>query len=186
MARVTAVNKPGDHPDRSEAMQKDVADFFGTLFAGVANPEFDDAHTGMAIAAQNPALAKQLAGVSRFMAVDMPWSHRKDLRELAIQSINLHFESTYSFQSRLATARACGITDEMTAALPYWRNTTLFDDEQRLVIEYTRAVVTGSVPADLFKRIVARFGEKGAVECSALISFWSFWALFLNATNPVE
>ncbi len=184
MPRVTAVNNPTEHPSPDPAVQADVAAFFGKLFAGVEKPSFDEAHTGMAIAALNPGLAAQLAGISRFMVVEMPWSHRKDLREIAIQTINLHFKSAYSFRSRLATARSCGISDEQMAALPYWKNTKLFDDEQRLVIEYTDAVSSGEVPRPLFDRVVAAFGETGAVEFTALVSMWSFWALFLNATNP--
>jgi alkylhydroperoxidase family enzyme len=73
---------------------------------------------------------------------------------------------------------------ELLAAIPYWRTTSLFNTEQRLVIEYTNAVVAGDVPAELFARVVAQYGEKGAVEFTTAIAWWSFWAMFLNATRP--
>jgi hypothetical protein len=30
--------------------------------------------------------------------------------------------------------------------------------------------------------MVTRLGEKGTVECTALIAFWGFWAMLLSAT----
>jgi alkylhydroperoxidase family enzyme len=185
MARVTAIYKPGDYPGApDEATKKDLADLFGHLFPQKSDPEIDKSHSGIAIAAQNPKLALQLAKLSGFIAGELPWCQRRDLREVAIQTLNLHFKSEYSFLTRMKAAEAAGISVEAQKALPDWKTSKLFDDDRRLVIEYTNAVVTGSVPAALFARVVEKFGEKGAVECTALISFWSFWAMFLNATGP--
>ena len=52
------------------------------------------------------------------------------------------------------------------------------------MIEYARAVAGGRVPDELFARVREHFGERGAIECAAVVAFWSFWALFLNATGP--
>ena len=52
------------------------------------------------------------------------------------------------------------------------------------MIEYTRAVVSGDVPAALVARVVQRYGEAGAVEFTTAIGWWSFWAMFLNAARP--
>ncbi len=185
MARLTAIYKPGDYlgtPD--ETTRKDLSDLFAHLFPQKPNAEIDRSHSGIAIAAQNPKLALHLARLSVFIATELPWCQRRDLREVAIQTLNLHFKSEYSFLTRMKAATAAGISVEAQKALPQWRTSALFDEDQRLVIEYTNAVVTGDVPAELFARMVGKFGEKGAVECTALISFWSFWAMFLNATGP--
>ncbi|MDG2005418.1 MAG: hypothetical protein P8J20_19010, partial [Novosphingobium sp.] len=98
------------------------------------------------------------------------------------QAVNLHFKSSFSFETRLANAEATGIGMERLAALPYWRTSSLFDEEQRLVLEYVDAVVTGEVPDALFDTVKARYGEKGTVEFTALIGTFSLWAMLINAT----
>jgi len=62
--------------------------------------------------------------------------------------------------------------------------TRLFDEEQRLVIEYTFAVAAGDVADELFDRVVRKYGETQTIEFTATIAHWSFWAIFLNATRP--
>jgi len=185
MARVTAVYKPSQYPGTpSEATRRDLAELFRHLFPEKSDPEIDKRHAGVAIAAQHPKLALELAKLSSFIAGGLPWCQRRDLRELAIQTLNIHFRSDYSFNARMPTAVANGIGADLQAALPSWQTSSLFNDEQRLIIEYTHAVVRGDVPGELFSRVVSKYGEKEAIECTALVAFWSFWAMFLNATHP--
>jgi alkylhydroperoxidase family enzyme len=185
MSRVTAVYKPSDYPGTpDEQTQSDLAELFGHMFPGIQSPEIDRSHAGVAIAALNPKLALHLSRLSGFAALQLGWSQRNDLREIAIQAVNLHFKSDFSAQSRFKAWEAVGLTKDQLAVLPYWKTTKLFDDEQRLVIEYALAVVTGEVAEPLFARVVALFGEKGAVECSAVIGIWSMWAMLINATLP--
>ena len=185
MARVTLVNKPGDYPGSpDDTTRRELAELFAYLCPQMPDPEIDKAHAGIAIAAHNPRLALHLAKLGALIAGELPWCQRRDLRELAIQTLNVHFKCEYSFQSRAPTAAAAGIGIELQNALPLWKNSALFNDEQRLVIEYTNAVVTGQVPDDLFCQVVGTYGEKGAVELTTVVAFWSFWAMFLNATRP--
>lgn len=185
MARVTPVLTREGYPKPvPDGMAEQVGVLFGTLFPGVPNPEFDEAHEGIAIAALNPQLALTMAKATGFMVGQLHWSQLTNLRELAIQAVNVRLKSPYSFRSRTKVAAAAGISIEQQNALASWRESSLFDGEQRLVIEYANAVVNGKVEQDLFDRIVVAFGEKGAVECTALIGFFAFWAMFLNATRP--
>jgi alkylhydroperoxidase family enzyme len=183
MTRITLIRQPSDYPGSPDReTQADLETLFGTLFPGAAAPAFDAAHTGMAVAAHNPKLALKLAQLSGFIAGELPWSQQKTLRELAIQTLNLHFRSPYSFAARTPAALACGITEGQLNDLSRWQLSPLFDADQRLVIEYAKAVVSGAVTDELAAQMVARFGEKGTVECTALISFWGFWAMLLAAT----
>lgn len=185
MARVKTVHRPGDYPGPVDAeTRQDLAELFGHLFPGVADPEIDRAHDGIAIAARNPKLALHLAKLSAFIALELPWSQRRDLRELAIQTVNLHFGCDYGFRTRMPIASTAGISAELQAALPDWKTSDLLNDEQRLVVEYGHAVADGDVPDELFSRVVGQYGEQGAVELTTVVAFWSFWALFLNATRP--
>ena len=112
----------------------------------------------------------------------MGWTERRDLTELSVQAVNLYFKSAFSFETRMANAEASGIGMERLAALPYWRTSSLFDEEQRLVLEYVNAVVTGDVPDELFGKVRDCYGEKGTVEFTALIGTFSLWAMLINAT----
>ena len=184
MARVTTINRPGDYPGTpDEATRANLAALFAGMFPGNPDPEINKFHAGIALAAHSPKLAQGLASLSKLMALDLGWSQRTDLRELAILAANLEFKSDYGYRSRLPNARAAGLTDEQIAALPEWQTSALFDDEQKLAIVYAHAVASGDVPPELFDRVKARWGERGAVECTAVIAFWGFWAMFLNATG---
>jgi 4-carboxymuconolactone decarboxylase len=183
--RVKGMFRPGDFPPAADEVTSGaVTELFGHMFPGVADPEIDENHVGMAIVAHNPAMALQMAKLSKLIALDTGFCQRADLRELAIQTVNLHYGSDYGFRTRAPIARAVGIGDDLLAALPDWRGSDMFNDEQRLVIAYAQAVVTGDVPADLFAQVVARYGEKGAVELTTLVAFWSAWAMILQAANP--
>lgn len=154
--RIGGVFRPSDYPgDPQEA-----AALFAALLPGVADPAFDTGHSGMALVAHVPPLARQLGQLSRFLALEAGWSKRTDLRELAIQTVNLRLKSAFSFEARLPAARAAGLSDDQLAALESWRTSSLFDEEQRLVVEYAEAVVGGEVPAPLFARIVSNWGSR--------------------------
>lgn len=180
MTRVKPIYKPSDANPSEHA---DVAALFQELFPGVPNPEIDSSHAGIAIAALNPKLALNAAQFSRFIVLEMPWCERPDLQELAILTLNLHFKCDYAEEVRRPRVRAAGISAALQDALPDWRGSPLFDEEQRLAIAYTSATISGAVTDALFAEVAERYGEKGAVEFTAAISWWSFWAMFLKATG---
>jgi alkylhydroperoxidase family enzyme len=182
MARVKCVYKPADYPGPlDETTRSDLAALFEHLCPGEPKAE---PHSGYALLAQSPRLALNIAHLGDYIVRDMPWTQRRDLRELAIQALNLHYKCDFSFHAHLTYAQVSGISLEQQAALPYWRTSSLFDDEQRLVIEYSFAVATGDVPGELFSRVVGKYGERGAVEFTAAIAWWAFWAMILNAVRP--
>ena len=182
-ARVQPYHRPddcaGDPHERAA-----VSDLFAHLFVGRDDPHFDAAHDGMAIAARSPAMAGALAKLGGVVFGQLGWSKHADLRELAAATVNRHFASDYSFEARRAPALAAGLSEPQLAALSGDAPQGLFSEDQRLVIDYARAVATGAVPASLFERMVAAFGETGAVEATGAIGFFAFWATFLNATRP--
>lgn len=177
MARLGLIREPGDDPAPERA------DLFTALFPGNPTPVFNHAHTLMAVLAHSPKLALPAARLSAAVILDSAWGQRVGLRELAFQTLGQHFGDRFSREARQPNAEAAGLTADQLTALPDWRVSDLFDDEQKLVIEYTQAVVTGRVPDELFARMVARYGEQEAVECTAAIAFWSFWAMISGAAG---
>lgn len=180
-ARFTPVSRPGEHPE--PALQQDVAELFETLFPGNPAPEFDAGHGLMAILAQSPKLALPASHLSAAVFRDSAWGQRAAMRELAFQVLGEHFGDSFSTAARRSYALAAELSEDQLAAIPAGRDADLFDEEQRLVIEYTRAVVTGRVPEALTARMIARYGERETVECTVAIGFWSFWAMVAGAAG---
>jgi alkylhydroperoxidase family enzyme len=182
MARIRGVGKPADWPGEMDAQTRKG---FDELFAFVPDTEFTGRHFGYAIpSAQSPWLALHIAKLTTYVVRDMEWPKRVDLRELALQTLNTHFKCDFSFESHVDYAKSAGITAEMQAAIPDWRTSPLFNDEQRLVIEYTYATCVGDAPDALFARVVQAYGEKGAIEFTTVVATFSFWAMLINAARP--
>lgn len=182
MERVKPVYRPTDYP--GDQHDPELAALFAYLFPNNTNPEIDAAHTGIAVTAHNPMLALNLAKMSGFIVRDMAWCQNAALHELVVQTVNLHFKCDFTRKARAARALSFGFDSAFLAVLPDWATTDVLNSEQRLVVEYTYAVVAGAVPDELFKRVVAEFDEKGAIECTAAISWWAMWAMIINALCP--
>lgn len=186
MTRVKGYFKPSDLPaDADEVTRHELGQLFGFLFPQSAAPKLERKQAAFAVVARNPRLGLMLAQLTLFMVQQMPWTcEHSDLRELATQTLNRHFKCNLSYESHAESARSLGISDEMIAATAQWRTSPLFNEEQRLIVEYTFAVIAADVPEELFERVVAKFGETGTVECTSGIALWAFWAMIINATCP--
>jgi alkylhydroperoxidase family enzyme len=188
MARVKQIFRASDFPGTPDEPEKKALDAYfkriSEMFPGKSEPEIPGPAAAFAIVAQNPQLAQSLMQLSDYILFQMPWtSERKDLKQLAIQTLNLHYKCDNSFQSHIASAQRDGLRLEQLALIPFWRTANVFNDEQRLVIEYTFAVVKGEVPEELFARVVEQYGEKEAIEFTVAIGWWSLWAMLINATG---
>lgn len=177
MARLPLIRELGSDPS------PDLAGLFAALFPGNPAPAFDEAHSLMAVLAHSPKLAEAAAKLSGTFFRETAWGQRAALRELAFQTLGHHFGDGFSTAARQPNAEAAGLTAAHLAAIPAWQSSDLFNADQQLTIEYTQAVVTGRVPDALFARVAARFGEREAVECTAAIGFWSFWAMVSGAAG---
>lgn len=187
MARIKLVSTPGDFPGTpDEATGKALHELFERIARMYGRKELEIPGSGAAFAAaaRNPRLALKLLDLSDFILQEMPWtSRRKYLKQLVIQALNLHFKCDFSFQSHIGSAQKDGVSLEKMTLIPFWRTANVFDDEERLVIEYTMAVVTGEVPEELFARVVELYGETEAMELTVGIGWWSLWAMLINATG---
>lgn len=182
--RVNAVFRRGDFQPADDVTQADADAFFAQMAPGVDDPEIPYDHAGMAIVALNPRLAAQMGAMSRFLALDLAFSKRADLRDLLIQTAHIKAGAGFAFESRIAASKAAGLSAEQLAVLALWRTSSLFDAEQRLVIEYAEAVFDRAVSDDLLARFVARFGEKGAIEAATVVGYWSCWAMIIDVARP--
>jgi 4-carboxymuconolactone decarboxylase len=188
-SRVTGVYWEADYPgEPDEQTKRELTELFDYVAASYPEPEgryISGGHAGIAQLAQSPRIALGVLKMTHAVLGEGTWSATHlALRELIVQTVNCHFKAEYCFQAHIAVAQRAGLTVEQQAMIPCWRTAShIFSDEQKLVIEYAYAVCAGDVPDDLFARMVARYGEKGAMEATAIVGAWSLWAMILNATR---
>ena len=182
--RVKAVFRPSDFQPTADSPQEEADAFFAQIAPGEKNPEIPYDHAGMAIVALNPRLAAQMGAMSRFMSLELAFSKRADLRDLLVQTTHLKAGAGFSFEARIPGAKAAGLSAEQLAVLGLWRTSSLFNEQQRLVVEYAEAVFDRTVSDELLARFVAAFGEKGAIEAAAIVGYWSCWAMVIDVARP--
>ena len=70
-------------------------------------------------------------------------------------------------------------------ALAHWRESDIFDERERVALEYAEAVtMTGvSVNDDLMARLSKHFDEDGIVELTALVAFQNLSSKFNSALD---
>ena len=82
-----------------------------------------------------------------------------------------------------ATLLKRGVPKAKVEALQDWRHSNLFDDEERLALEYAEAMTRSEadVDDDLMARLKERFGDDAIVELTALIAFQNMSSKFNSA-----
>jgi alkylhydroperoxidase family enzyme len=187
-ARVKGVYRPSDFPGAPDETTKEelkaLFEYVGVKYPESDEPEVTGYHAGIGMAARNPRLALAMLKATHVASREKPWADRLDLRELAIQAVNLYFKCDYAFQAHIELACKYGVPVELQALLPFWKTANAFTDEQRLVLAYVNAVCAADVPDDLFAKVVKQFGEKEAIDLTSLIGIFSSWAMIINATRP--
>lgn len=85
-----------------------------------------------------------------------------------------------------ATLLKRGVPESKLAALPEWRSSPLFDERERLALDYAEAMTRSDAGVDdaLGDRVRRLFGEDGMVELTALIAFQNMSSKF-NAALAV-
>ena len=103
-------------------------------------------------------------------------------RELAILRVALMNGADYEYTQHLPFARAAGVSEAALAALPAWRNSTLFDSAERAVLEYAEAMTRDIQVADwIFDQVRLNFPERETVELTATIAGYNLVSRFLEA-----
>ena len=104
------------------------------------------------------------------------------LRELAILCVGEHWKAAYEWYAHAAIAAQQGIPAAVIAAIGAGAAEVPFEAEaDRLVAGFVRGVLrTGQADDATYAAIVALLGEKGAVELTGLVGYYSLLAMQLN------
>ncbi|HEY6278192.1 MAG TPA: carboxymuconolactone decarboxylase family protein, partial [Streptosporangiaceae bacterium] len=97
------------------------------------------------------------------------WSLRDDLvatprllRELMILRTAVRHGSAYEWHHHRQMAAQLG--EEKLAAVAGWRESAVFDPDERTVLALADAICDGEVPGHLAQEVARRFGDRGLVE----------------------
>lgn len=130
-------------------------------------------------AIHNPELAGRwsaLGEVLRF-STTLP----KRLSELAILVTGRRWTSQVEFLIHARAAADAGLAESVIEAIRK-ANSPVLDRQALEVYEFARQLQeTGQVPLVAYKAIVAQWGERGVVELTALIGYYTMVSMTLNA-----
>lgn len=125
--------------------------------------------------------------------IDFAWCLRghdrtsRRLRELMILRTAILQHSQYEWHQHRRMAREAGVSDEQVAELEMWRTSDAFDDEQRIALALTDAIIAGSVPNDLIEDLERHFDHSQRVELTVTAAFYAMVPRILEALRvPVE
>ncbi|HEY9281153.1 MAG TPA: carboxymuconolactone decarboxylase family protein [Eoetvoesiella sp.] len=105
-----------------------------------------------------------------------------DLRELVIMRVALLNGAPYEAHQHAPIALKEGITQEQLDALDQWQESTLFNNKERAVLDYTDAMTRNvQVPDDIFAAVKPEFQPKQLVELTATIATYNMVSRFLEA-----
>ena len=82
--------------------------------------------------------------------------------------------SEYEWQAHWFMATEAGVPAGKLTALAHWRDSRLYSEEERLVLEAADILTnTGELTSTLRRLLVARFGEQQTIEVVLTIAFYS-------------
>ena len=106
----------------------------------------------------------------------------KPLLELAIIVAGRRWNSQLEFHFHGAAAIKAGIDPAVVEAIRACAPPVIEDEAAREVYEYTRQIQVNGAPDDAsHAAITARWGERGVVELTAMIGFYTMVCIALNA-----
>src|SRR5262245_1038280 len=106
----------------------------------------------------------------------------KKLNELAIVVTARRWNSQLEFHIHCEAAKAAGLDPACVEAIRLGQAPTFADEAEVEVYEFARMLQqTGSVDATVHAAVTARWGERGVVELTGVIGYYTMVSMTLNA-----
>jgi 4-carboxymuconolactone decarboxylase len=104
------------------------------------------------------------------------------LREIAILCVGRHWKAAYEWYAHAPIAAKQGVPEAVIQAIGSGAESIPFDaDADRVVVGFVRELLrTGQVDDAGYGAVKALLGEKGTVELTALVGYYSLLAMQLN------
>ncbi|MGX1098135.1 carboxymuconolactone decarboxylase family protein [Amorphus sp. MBR-141] len=132
----------------------------------------------------SPALAERAQKVGEYLR----WGTDLDarLRELAILVTARHFDSDYIWFNHRTVAADAGLAEDVIRAIEHRERPDFAVDDEAEVFAFATEILTSHRVSDAtLRRIVERFGERGAVDLGALIGYYHMGAISLELARPL-
>lgn len=131
-------------------------------------------------ALHNPVLADRWQALGQVLRYETSLPTR--LNELAILVTGRHWNCELEWTIHAGEARRAGLEPAIIDSIRTCTVPAFTDEDDKWVYEYSRDLLQrGHVADEFHERIVARWGETGVVELTAVIGYYSMVALTLNA-----
>jgi alkylhydroperoxidase family enzyme len=131
------------------------------------------------MAAHSDASVRELARFGNRLLTKADLGHR--WRELAILRIGQMLGARYEWAQHVPIAVNAGISKEQIKEVGNWRESSLFDEDDKTILRFTEEVVTDSRPKDETFEAASKFlDETSLVELVLSIGYWSLIAKFLK------
>ncbi len=106
----------------------------------------------------------------------------KKLRELAILRVGNLYSANYEWTQHVAIALRVGVRKPQIDALPYWRNSAEFDEQEKAVLSYTDEVTLKiRVRDDTFSALRSFFNEEAIVELTTAVGYYGMICRILES-----
>jgi len=103
------------------------------------------------------------------------------LRELAILCVGEHWRAAYEWYAHARIAAAQGIPEPVIQAIGHAQTPPFDQDDDRIVHDTVRVLLRrGVVPDEIYAPAQALLGDKGMVELTGLVGYYSLLAMQLN------
>jgi 4-carboxymuconolactone decarboxylase len=129
---------------------------------------------------RSPELAARAQRLGEFVRYETTLGQRRS--ELAILVVARRWTAQYEWAIHAAEAARAGVPLAIIADIAE-RRTPDFDDEvDQIIFDFSTALVTSSsVPDEVYRKTVGTLGEQATVELVAVIGYYTFVAMTLNA-----
>jgi 4-carboxymuconolactone decarboxylase len=129
---------------------------------------------------RSPELSRRAMGLGDFIWQRTTLDRR--LIELAILVTGRAWRSNVEWVAHVRLALEHGVAQATIDEIFAQRRPENAPEDERLVYDVARAMhETRDLPLDLYQRAVAGFGEQGLVELLAVLGFYTFVSMTLNA-----
>jgi 4-carboxymuconolactone decarboxylase len=106
------------------------------------------------------------------------------LSEFAILIVASHWRQSYEWALHGPIALNAGVAAAHLHSLAHGRRPSAMSDEEAMMYDFCKPVCEGTTLDDgQYARFVAMFGERGAVEATGLVGYYTLLAMVLNTAR---
>ncbi len=103
------------------------------------------------------------------------------LTEIAILVTARYWTAQFEWQAHVRLARQAELAEEVIAAIAERRTPVFTDPDEQLVYDFCSTFYQNHGVGDgLFEKVKQRFGERGLVDLTGLVGYYSFVSVTLN------